>query len=265
MTAQISSRSLRPAPALGANIMTVASGKGGVGKTWFATTLTHALARAGASCLLFDGDLGLANVDIQLGLDPAADIGQVIAFGRDIKSAVTRFPGQDGIGAFDVIAGKSGSGALAGLARPQLKALKNELMLVSRGYDHVILDLGAGIDANVTALTVESGRVVIVITEEPTSLTDAYALVKTLALREARLDLHVVVNQAETLVSGKRAYETLKKAAETFLSLSPALLGIVRRDRHVPESIRRQAPILARHPQSEAARDVDSIARSLTF
>jgi flagellar biosynthesis protein FlhG len=250
-------------PALGANVLTIASGKGGVGKTWFATTLTHALSRMGDSCLLFDGDLGLANVDIQLGLNPKTDIGHVISGSLDIKSSVSHYQGPDEKVGFDVIAGKSGSGALASLGRPQLKALKNELLLISRGYDRVVLDLGAGIDAAVTTMTVESGAIIVVITEEPTSLTDAYALVKTMVMRQPSLDIRVVVNQADTLHDGKRAYTTLLKACENFLKVSPKLLGVIRRDKHVAESIRRQSPILARHPQSNAAKDVETIARAL--
>jgi len=263
MTADTHAPQSRTSPALGANVLTVASGKGGVGKTWFATTLTHALARLGGNCLLFDGDLGLANVDIQLGLNPKTDIGHVISGSLDIKSSVSRYQGPDEKAGFDVIAGKSGSGALASLGRPQLKALRNELLLISRGYDRVILDLGAGIDAAVTTMTVEAGTIIIVITEEPTSLTDAYALIKTMVMRQPGLDIRIVVNQAETLHDGKRAHATLLKACESFLKVSPALLGVIRRDKHVAESIRRQSPILARHPQSNAARDVETIARAL--
>jgi flagellar biosynthesis protein FlhG len=263
MTADTHATKTHASPALGANVITIASGKGGVGKTWFATTLTHALAHHGANCLLFDGDLGLANVDIQLGLNPAVDIGHVISGSLDIKSSVSRYQGPDEAAGFDVIAGKSGSGALASLGRLQLKALKNELLLISRGYDHVVLDLGAGIDAGVTTMTVDTGTIIVVITGEPTSLTDAYALVKTLLMHQPGLDIRVVVNQAETLHDGKRAYTTLLKACETFLKVSPELLGVVRRDKHVAESIRRQSPILARHPQSHAARDVESIAKAL--
>ena len=263
MTAETPMTTPRTSPALGANVITIASGKGGVGKTWFATTLTHALAGRDTNCLLFDGDLGLANVDIQLGLNPATDIGHVISGSLDIKSSVTRYQGPDEKVGFDVIAGKSGSGALASLGRPQLKALKNELLLISRGYDRVILDLGAGIDAAVTTMAVETGTIVVVITEEPTSLTDAYALIKTLVMRQPGLDVRIVVNQATTLADGKRAYATLLKAAENFLKVSPPLLGVVRRDKHVPESIRRQTPILSRHPQSDAARDVETIAKTL--
>jgi len=264
MTADTHATRPIPSPALGANVITIASGKGGVGKTWFSTTLTHALARHGANCLLFDGDLGLANVDIQLGLNPRVDIGHVISGGLDIKSSVSRYQGPDEAAGFDVIAGKSGSGALASLGRLQLKALKNELLLISRGYDRVVLDLGAGIDQAVTTMAVETGTIVTVITGEPTSLTDAYALIKTLVTRQPGLDIRIVVNQAETLHDGKRAYTTLLKACETFLKVSPGLLGVIRRDKHVAESIRRQSPILARHPQANAARDVEAIARALS-
>ncbi len=251
-----------PRTALGDNIIAIASGKGGVGKTWIAVTLCHVLARAGRKVLLFDGDLGLANVDIQLGLMPERDLGNVVSQGLDLRSAVTPFVDDNGKG-FDIIAGKSGSGALAALGRPQLKALRNELMMLSRAYDRVILDLGAGVESAVTTLATNRGRSLVVITDEPTSLTDAYAFIKLHAMRERHADIRIVVNMARSRKDGERTYATLKRACETFLKLSPPLAGIVRRDDKVADAIRRQVPILARHPLSDAAVDLERLARSL--
>src|SRR5262249_33189627 len=136
----------RPAaePATG-NVIAIASGKGGVGKTWFSITLAHALARAGRRTLLFDGDLGLANVDVQLGIAPRCDLGSVIA-GR---STLTQAIGSYEEGGFDIIAGRSGSGDLASLPASRLALLRNELHGVGRRYDRVVVDLGAGVERGV--------------------------------------------------------------------------------------------------------------------
>ena len=120
------------------NIIAVASGKGGVGKTWFSITRAHALARAGRKVLLFDGDLGLANVDVQLGVTPERDLASVIAGESTLAQAATRHDG-----GFDIIAGRSGTGGLATLPASRLLTLRTELHLLSQDYDWVVIDLGA--------------------------------------------------------------------------------------------------------------------------
>src|SRR5579883_1563964 len=145
----------KPAPLpRGANVIAVASGKGGVGKTFFAITLTHALAMRGQRALLFDGDLGLANVDVQLGLMPNRDLGGVIAGRLTLTQAKTPFaPGN-----FDVIAGRSGTGSLAALAPSRLALLGGDLAELARSYDQVVMDLGAGVDRMVRQLASHAGK-----------------------------------------------------------------------------------------------------------
>ncbi len=136
------------------NIIAVASGKGGVGKTWFSITLAHALAKAGHRTLLFDGDLGLANIDVQLGMTPRRDLGSVIAGQTTMAQAVDHYAE----GGFDIIAGRSGSGNLATLPASRLIALRTEMHAVAQGYDWVVLDLGAGIERAVRILVGRSSR-----------------------------------------------------------------------------------------------------------
>jgi flagellar biosynthesis protein FlhG len=242
----------------GPSIIAIASGKGGVGKTWFAITLAQSFAEAGERTLLFDGDLGLANVDIQLGLMPSRDLGH---FGNDtaLQDIVTRFPA----GGFDVIAGRSGSGALAAMDAPRLGRLAGALAELAGQYDRVILDLGAGVDPQVRTLAKLAQVGLVVITDEPTALTDAYAFIKLSLANGRKADLRVVVNLATTPREGERAYETISKACQQFLKFSPPLAGIVRRDTKVRDAIRAQTPLLTRHPTTEAATDVRAIARNL--
>lgn len=250
---------LRPSAIDGSRMIAIASGKGGVGKTWFAVTLAHALARAGRKVLLFDGDLGLANVDIQLGLTPSRDIGQVVAGKISLKQAVTRF--EDG--GFDIIAGRSGAGSLAALPSPRLLRLRQELSALSAKYDHVVLDLGAGVDRIVQLLSAPAGLCLLIVNDEPTSLTDAYAFLKLAHQAETADNVQVVVNMAESKPAGQRTHETLARATQNFLKFTPPLAGIIRRDGKVKESIRAQLPLLTRSPTSEAGADVERLAAQI--
>jgi flagellar biosynthesis protein FlhG len=240
-------------------MIAVASGKGGVGKTWFSITLTHALARASQNSLLFDGDLGLANVDIQLGLMPKHDLGSVVAGRLTLNQATVSFAE----GGFDVIAGRSGSGSLANIPMSRLQLLGDDLCLLAGAYDRVVIDLAAGVERTVRTLASQAGIILVVTTDEPTSLTDAYAFIKVTHLERPGTDMRIVVNMANSTREGERIYNTLLKACEGFLKMSPPLAGVVRRDLKVREAIRNQIPLLTRSPNSEAAADVEGIAERL--
>jgi len=240
------------------NIIAVASGKGGVGKTWFSITLSHALARAGRRVLLFDGDLGLANVDVQLGVTPRRDLAAVIAGEASMAQVVTSY--QAG---FDIIAGRSGSGNLANIAPSRLLAMRTELQSFAQNYDWVVLDLGAGIERTVRLLTSHCRTCLVVTTDEPTAITDAYAFIKVTALEKLAGSMQIVVNMVANQREGERTYGTILRACREFLKIEPPLAGIIRRDDKVKESIRRQTSLLTRHPTCDAASDVDTLAKRL--
>ncbi len=252
-------RETRGSSSAAANLIAVASGKGGVGKTWFAITLAHAMVRADRRMLLFDGDLGLANVDIQLGLMPQSDLGSVLGGRLSLRQSIIKHAEAG----FDIIAGRSGSGSLAALPAPRILALREELIALTRNYDRVIMDLGAGLDRTVRLLTAESGLCLVLTTDEPTALTDAYAFLKVTLAERPDADLRIVVNMAESHSAGEKTYKTLATACRNFLKHEPPLAGVIRRDSRVREAIRNQAPLLTRHPNCEAAADVEAIARKL--
>jgi flagellar biosynthesis protein FlhG len=241
------------------NAIAVASGKGGVGKTWLSITLCHALAHEGRKALLFDGDLGLANVDIQLGLAPPHDLGGVLAGRYRLDEAAFAYEE----GGFDIIAGRSGSGSLASLPDDRLARLMVDLAKLAPTYDRVVLDLGAGVERTVRQLAARAKTCLVISTDEPTSMTDAYAFIKLMLLQKPKADLRVLVNMATSAHEGERTYATLRKACESFLKTVPPLAGIVRRDGKVKQTIRHQAPLLVRHPNSEAAADIEALARRL--
>ena len=237
----------------------IASGKGGVGKTWLAVALAQALGKLGERVLLFDGDLGLANVDIQLGLMPRCDLGAVVEHDRPLADAVTNYA----VGGFDVIAGRAGTVALAALSGDRLGRLLDQLFEIGAGYDRLILDLGAGIERTVRRLCRRADGCIVVTTDEPTALTDAYAFIKLGRTQAGIADFRIVINMAASIGEGERTYGTLLRACQSFLKFEPPLAGIVRRDARVKDSIRAQTPIGIRHPDSSAATDVLALARKL--
>lgn len=241
------------------NMLAIASGKGGVGKTWLSVTLAQALASLNRRVLLFDGDLGLANVDIQLGLQPGRDLSGALAGKYELAEAAMRHPGAG----FEVIAGRSGTGGLASLPGSRMASLQKDLAALSSAYDNVILDLGAGLERTVRQLAALAHTSLIVATDEPTSLTDAYAFIKLAHLQNPKSDIRIAINMAGSPAEGERTYATLLKACESFLKFSPPLAGVIRRDPKVKDAIRHQMPLLTRHPASKAASDVEKLASRL--
>lgn len=260
MIHQPSSAEILPFTAVGPkNISIIASGKGGVGKTWFAISLAHGLAKQGKKVLLFDGDLGLANVDIQLGLMPETDLGGVLSGEYDLKRAAFTY----NPGGFDILAGPSGSGLLAKVSPERLALLEEELKYLAASYDHVIMDLGAGIEGTVQKLTNWGARCYVVITEDPTSLTDAYAFIKVTHQNHKKMPIQVVMNQMESHEKGRVLFQSLQKICERFLGFSPSLGGIIRRDSSVRNAIRNQTSILNDNRNAPAAGDVTKIAKEI--
>lgn len=240
-------------------MIVVASGKGGVGKTWFSISLSQALARTGRRVLLADADLGLANIDVQLGIKPERDLAGVLAGKMTPAEAATRLPDAG----FDVLAGRSGSGALASLSTAALDAFLAVLGTARQQWQDVVVDLGAGLDLPQRRIAAAADLLLVVATEEPTSLTDAYAVMKLHGLDNPKGVSRVVVNMADDRASGQRTYEALRRAASVFLKRDIPLAGIVRRDGKVRDAIRQQVPLLTGHPSSAAAIDVENIAQAL--
>nr|WP_321984945.1 AAA family ATPase [uncultured Lichenicoccus sp.] len=259
-------------------VIAVASGKGGVGKTWLSITLAQSLATRGHRVLLFDGDFGLANVDIQLGFVPEYDLSDVAAGRVVLGRAIFDFGdgggnpggGEAAAGRFGILPGRSGTPVLSGLSVPDLDTMLAALRGLAT-YDTIILDLGAGIDRTIRRLAAWADTLLVVTTDEPTALTDAYAVLKLhardrqtmLGDGKVAMDARIVVNQAASVLGGEKTYATLARACANFLGRTPPLAGIIRRDPTVRDAIRRQTPLLTRYPNTAAATDIGRLADAL--
>ncbi|NJO36466.1 MAG: MinD/ParA family protein [Rhizobiales bacterium] len=240
-------------------LLAIASGKGGVGKTWFAISLGHALARMNRRVLLVDCDVGLANVDVQLGLDPALNLHHVFVGKVSIAQAVQSL---DGLG-FDVLTGRSGAGYLSGLDSPMVGLIQHALQRMGDTYDVVILDLPSGVEHGVRHLMRCADDQIIVTTGEPTALTDAYALIKATRGNGSHRVPRLICNLADHREAGCRTLEGLIRVCERFLAIRPSALGVIRRDGRVVDAISRQRSLLTCYPKSNAARDVIATAEAL--
>ncbi len=244
-------------------VVSVASGKGGVGKTWFAATLAAAMGARGHHALLVDGDLGLANIDVQLGMAPSCDLVDVITGESALEHAVTAQLGGPHRGGFDVVSGRSGSGALSALTADELSQLCSGIIAISLKYDVTVVDVAAGLDRSTLRLAGLADDSLVLVTDEPTSLTDAYAFIKMIRMAKPGVNPQVVVNQANTDAAGKRTYEALARSCHNFLSYTPPLAGVVLKDKFVPGAIRKQMPIAKHAPQSVAWGQVKALANTL--
>jgi flagellar biosynthesis protein FlhG len=260
MTTTKTDKPKKPAGKFSGHLIAVASGKGGVGKTWFSITLSQALAKAGKKVLLFDGDLGLANIDVQLGLMAKRDLNDVIEGNIGLEHVVEHYAD----GGFDVVAGRSGHGSLSAMPLQRLNDLLQQIRAIVPQYDAVIIDLGAGIDRTVRFIAAAADSALVVTTDEPTALTDAYAFIKLSHAAGHGENVKIVVNMAADLKEGEGTYGTLLKACKNFLKFTPPLAGIIRLDKRVKEAIRAQTPFLTRSPNTETATDVEKIAKNIS-
>lgn len=233
----------------------IASGKGGVGKTCLAIGLAQALAEGGARTALVDGDLGLANVDVQLGVTPARDLGHVLTGACTAEQALTPHPA-----GFALLPGRSGAAGLASLGAEGLDRMV--ALLRALPVEELVLDLGAGLSLAQRRLAAAADLLLVVVTEEPTSLTDAYAVLK-LHRTDGGGQAALVANMVQGPAQATRVHGALDQACRHFLGQGVKLLGHVRRDAKVPAAIRAQAPLLTRHPASPAAQDLRALAAAL--
>jgi len=225
-------------------VIAVASGKGGVGKTFFSLQLSARAATSGKRVLLVDADLGLANTDVMLGISAPASIEQVLQGQCRLKEIIV----ESGHG-FDVLPGGSGLHELTALDIPQQQLMLDEMSAIGDDYDLIVIDTAAGIGDNVLYFVSASESTLIVLTPDPTSLTDAYALIKVLSRKRNMDHFMLVINQADE-VEAQLVFRRLLSVADRYLNVQLELMGHLQRDASVRNAIRSQSPFCKSFPDS---------------
>jgi flagellar biosynthesis protein FlhG len=239
-------------------VLAVASGKGGVGKTNVTANLAVALARRGLRVCVLDADLGLANLDVLLGLSPATSLRHVLAGERRLDEVIVEGPA-----GIRVIPAASGVEELTALTPAQRLQLLDEVDALDGSLDVLLVDTAAGISGNVLYFAAAASEVLVVVTPEPTALTDAYALVKVLAARYGRREFLVVVNMAAGAADAEAAFTRLARVASRFLHVQLEYAGWVPSDDAVVRSVRQQRPVVLGAPGTPASLALVQLARRL--
>ncbi len=238
-------------------VISFTSGKGGVGKSNSLINIGLALVNQGRRVLILDADLGLANVDILLGLTPKYTLEDLLFHEKTINEIIIDAPN-----GLSIIPAGSGVKALINLTSEQKSLLMSEVERIAQKYDYLLIDTGAGIGEDVLFFNSVAMEVVCVITDEPTSLTDTYSLIKVLS-QKGEKEFSILVNNVQSENDAKKAYKKLFLAVERFLKVRLKFIGFIPRDSAVNESIESQKAFVEKFPCSNAGRQVVSLARKI--
>ncbi len=238
-------------------VISITSGKGGVGKTTLAVNLALAAQKSGLSTVLFDADLGLANVDIVLGIFPRYNLIHVLRGEKTLKEVVCEGP--EGL---RLVSGGSGWAELANLTKVQLGRFIAGLAELDNTSDLILIDTGAGLSESVLSFLQASQEIVVVTTPEPTAITDAYAVIKQVGKDKSKC-VHVVVNRANSQWEAEEVFGKIATTANRFLQLDLNFAGWVPDDSLVTKTIIRQQPIVLQYPNSSVASAVWRLRASL--
>ncbi len=239
-------------------IMAVTSGKGGVGKTNFTINFALALISCGQRVIILDADLGLANIDVVLGINPAYNLYHVVKGEKSIHDII--FTGPQGL---QIIAGGSGIQELANLRRWQVEQFIAKLEELEGMADILIIDTAAGLSRNVMSFVLAADEVIVITTPEPTAITDAYGLVKAMTAKKKNSIVHLVVNRVENAQEADITASKLSIVAEKFLKMNIGRLGFILDDPAVKKAVKHQEPFILKYPRSPASECIQRLAAQL--
>ncbi len=255
----IKSKNVVPASS---RVITITSGKGGVGKSSISVNLAIQLQKTGKKVIIIDADFGLANVEVMLGIRPKYTLADLMYHGKSMKEIITMGP--EGIG---FISGGSGIQELSYLTREQIIRLSRKLKELDGLADVIIIDTGAGISESVLEFIMASSEVLLVVTPEPTSITDAYALLKTLnkntQFQQESTGIKIITNRVDNQYDGKELYHKLSLVVEKFLNIPVEYLGAIPQDNTVSKAVMQQKPFSLVYPNSSSSKAIYEIARQL--
>jgi flagellar biosynthesis protein FlhG len=240
-------------------VISVTSGKGGVGKTNIVGNLAIAIRRLGKRVLILDGDLGLANIDIILGLKPVYNIKHVISGHKDLAEVILEGP-ED----IRIIPAGSGVHELAHLTQGQKLNLLNEFDALQEDFDVFLIDTAAGISSNILYFNIAADERIVVATNEPTSITDVYALIKVMFMKHGTKSFKLLVNMADSGEEARSVFENLSNAIAHFLKgISLEYLGFIPRDGNLEKAVRQQCTVMQLYPDSISSRAFCELASRL--
>ena len=242
----------------GARVLAVTSGKGGVGKTNTSINLAIALVKNGARVTVIDADLGLANVEVLLGLNSLYNLQHVVSGERSIMDVLVQGPG-----GINVVPGSSGISRLADLGPKARQNVLDGLQQLQDNHDFIIIDTMAGIGQNAVAFAAAADEILLVTTPEPSSIVDAYAMLKTVFLMREDAVFRLIVNQVLNEPQAKAVAAKMSQVAQQFLGRKISYLGFIPRDPHVQQSVMQSNPFALRYASCPAARSVQQIATRL--
>lgn len=252
------SRQARPL----ARVITVTSGKGGVGKSNTAINLAIWLKKLGKRVIILDADFGLANIEIMFGTVPKHNLCDLIYQGKNIKDIITWGPGEVGF-----ISGGSGIAGMSNLSNDYLNYIIQNLSELDSIADIIIVDTGAGISDAVLEFLVASGEILLITTHEPTSITDSYSLLKALArhprYNPAETSVRMIANRVNKDDDGMGLYKKLNSVVQRFLKIPLTYLGSVPYDAQLSDAVMQQTPVSLLNPSAKSSRAYESIARAL--
>ena len=239
-------------------VVTVASGKGGVGKSSISVNLAVALSRLGIRVLVVDADFGLANVDVMLGVTSKYNVSHFLSGEKTLPEIIQL--GHEGV---RFISGGSGVNELLNMGEEQLTGLLGGLVRLDAPIDFILIDNGAGIHENILQMIFASSETIIVTTPEPTSILDAYALIKTIVKRDGSHPLHVLINKCENKTEAQRVQGGFIEVVGRHLGKNINPLGLIMYDADVSQSIKRQIPITVSAPGCPTSKEIGQIAKAL--
>ena len=239
--------------------MTVASGKGGVGKTNISMNLAICLAASGKRIIVIDADLGLGNLDIMMNMSSQYNLSHVIAEQKSLEQIIRIGPA-----GVEVICGGSGLEDMANLTPFQHHRLICEFNRLQDRSDVILIDTGAGISRNVMSFCMAADHTLVVTTPEPAAMTDAYAVIKVLAARNYPGRISLLINMANSFEEGKKIYRQIAQVASRFLGLPVYEAGILCRDEYLQAAVSRRQPVILAYPKAPFSRGLKTISNRLT-